>query len=177
MNCIEARRMVTLYVNKELSDKETEMFLDHIEHCSDCMDELDIYFTVYRALDSLDTGAHHEFDFKKMLEEDIRMERRAILRRKILSVARVVLMLMAEILLLLSIYTGYEMRQGEVGSSAIQRAIHRLYALPIERMTDPETVPEVKQEIAAEEVQKQAAAEAELREQAEVSGTNHEVSK
>ena len=91
MNCIEARRMVTLYVNKELSDKETEMFLDHIEHCSDCMDELDIYFTVYRALDSLDTGAHHEFDFKKMLEEDIRMERRAILRRKILSVARVVL--------------------------------------------------------------------------------------
>ena len=45
MNCIEARRMGTPFVDRELTDKETEQFLEHIENCSDCRDELDIYFT------------------------------------------------------------------------------------------------------------------------------------
>lgn len=159
VNCIEARRMVTPYVNKELSDKEMELFLDHIEHCSDCMDELDIYFTVYRALDSLDSGAHHEFDFKKMLEEDIRMEHRAILRRKAVRAARGILMVLAEVLLLLSIYTGYQMKQGEMASNAIQKAIHRLYARPIDRLADPDLDLEEKKEIVAEEIATEAVSE------------------
>ena len=46
MNCNEARRMITAYVKKELSEKELEAFLHHIAHCSDCMDELDTYYTV-----------------------------------------------------------------------------------------------------------------------------------
>ena len=54
MKCIEARRMVSPFVDKKLTDKETEQFLKHIEHCSDCMDELDIYFTMYKAMDTLE---------------------------------------------------------------------------------------------------------------------------
>ena len=41
--------MITAYVKKELSEKELEAFLHHIAHCSDCMDELDTYYTVYPA--------------------------------------------------------------------------------------------------------------------------------
>lgn len=114
MNCIEARRMVSAYVNKELSTKETEAFLDHIAHCSDCMDELDIYFTVYRALNSLDASEHHEFNFQKMLKEDIRMERRSIFRKKTIALIRSVLLLAAEVLLLISVYTAYCSKYGEI---------------------------------------------------------------
>ena len=71
MNCMEARRMVTPFIKRELSDREAEQFLRHIEHCSDCMDELDMYFTVYKALDTLESGVHNELDFQKMLEADI----------------------------------------------------------------------------------------------------------
>lgn len=127
VNCIEARRMVSAYVNKELSAKETELFLDHIAHCSDCMDELDIYFTVYRALDSLDASEHHEFNFQKMLEEDIRMERRSLFRKKTISLIRIIMLFAAEVLLVLSVYTAYCRKHGTMSISlpAHRFAVHQ----------------------------------------------------
>lgn len=128
VNCTEARRMVAAYVNKELSVKDMEAFLDHIEHCSDCMDELDVYFTVYRALNSLDDGEHQELNFKKMLEEDIRMERKAIFRKKTISLVRMVLLFAAELLLLLSVYTGYGRKKGETALESFRNVIQQFYS-------------------------------------------------
>ena len=136
MNCIEARRMVTPFVDRELTDKETEQFLEHIESCSDCRDELDIYFTVYHALNSLDSGAHHEFNFKIMLEEDIREAKRGVMRRKALRAIRGIMLVAAEVLLLVSVITGYEMKQGEISHSTFQKAIYRLYAQKLDDLPD-----------------------------------------
>ena len=72
MTCNEARRLITAYVKKELPDRELEQFLYHVEHCSDCMDELDTYYTVYQALDLLDSGGCHNYDFRNMLKNEIR---------------------------------------------------------------------------------------------------------
>ena len=126
MNCIEARRMVTPYVNKELSDKDMEQFLKHIEHCRDCRDELDIYFTMYKAIDLLDSGSHQEFDFRKMLENDIRASHRSVIARRITRLVRCIILLIAEVILLFCVYTGYEMRKGELERSSFQRMIERL---------------------------------------------------
>lgn len=126
MNCNEARRMITAYVEKKLTDRELEQFLHHVEHCGDCMDELDIYFMVYRALDTLDSGAHHEFDFRKMLENDIRMSHRRLMRKKILSILYAVLLLLTEVFLAFSVYTGFELREDENRFTTIQRAILRI---------------------------------------------------
>lgn len=126
MNCIEARRMVTPFVNKELSEKETEQFLKHIEQCEDCRDELDIYFTMYKAIDLLDSGAHHEFDFKKMLENEIRTAHRTIMTRKLTRLVRCVIILIAEVFLLLCIYTGYQMRRGELNQNAFELVLEHL---------------------------------------------------
>lgn len=111
MNCIEARRMVTPFIKKELSDRETEQFLNHVEHCADCMDELDIHFTVYKALDTLDSGVHHEYDFRRMLNEEIRNARRRILRRKMFRALYWLVLFLTEVLLVLSIYTGYQQKR------------------------------------------------------------------
>lgn len=97
MNCVEAKRMITRFVNKELSYGELEQFLYHVEQCQDCMEELDIYFTMYKAFDMLDTGAHQEYDFKKMLNEALHMARRTVVIHKIL------LMLGSAVLVLLSL--------------------------------------------------------------------------
>ena len=126
MKCIEARRMVTPFVDKKLTDKETEQFLKHIEHCSDCMDELDIYFTMYKAIDTLDSGIHHEYDFKKMLENEIRSARHGILRRKVVRAARSIILILAEILLIVSVYIGYQMKQGEIEDNIFRKAILHL---------------------------------------------------
>lgn len=126
MKCIEARRMVSPFVDKKLTDKETEQFLKHIEHCSDCMDELDIYFTMYKAMDTLDSGLHHEYDFKKMLENEIRGVRYGIMRRKMVRASRSIILVLAEILLLVSVYTGYQMKQGEIMNNVFRKAIIHL---------------------------------------------------
>ena len=123
MTCNEARRLITAYVKKELPDRELEQFLYHVEHCSDCMDELDTYYTVYQALDLLDSGGCHNYDFRNMLKNEIRATKRGIIRRKIAGILLGVLVLAAELLLGVSVYTGYEIERGAQQSTLIERAI------------------------------------------------------
>lgn len=123
MTCNEARRLITAYVKKELPDRELEQFLYHVEHCSDCMDELDTYYTVYQALDLLDSGGCHNYDFRNMLKNEIRATKKGILRRKIAGILLGILVVAAELLLVVSVYTGYEIDRGAQQSTLIERAI------------------------------------------------------
>lgn len=118
--------MVTPFVKRELSDKDTEQFLKHVEHCNDCMDELDIYFTMYKALDTLDSGAHHEYDFRKMLREELRMAHRTIIRHRVTHIAHGVMLVITELLLLFSLYSGIELRRGQAERTTFERAISRV---------------------------------------------------
>lgn len=123
MTCNEARRLITAYVKKELPDRELEQFLYHVEHCSDCMDELDTYYTVYQALDLLDSGGCHNYDFRNMLKNEIRATKKGILRRRIAGILLGILVVAAEFLLAVSVYTGYEIDRGAQQSTLIERAI------------------------------------------------------
>lgn len=123
MTCNEARRLITAYVKKELPDRELEQFLYHVEHCSDCMDELDTYYTVYQALDLLDSGGCHNYDFRNMLKNEIRATKKGILRRKIAGILLGILVVAAELLLAVSVYTGYEIDRGAQQSTLIERVI------------------------------------------------------
>lgn len=119
--------MVVPFVKKELSERDTEAFLAHIETCEDCMDELDIYFIAYHALNAMDQGTHHEYDFKKMLDEEIRFARRNIIRHKIAKVSHIILILLAEVMLAFSLITGVRMKQGLSSDTIFERAILRMY--------------------------------------------------
>ena len=54
MTCRKAEEMVNKYIAHKLSVDELEDFLDHVESCSSCYDELETYFIVHRALQQLD---------------------------------------------------------------------------------------------------------------------------
>ena len=43
MNCQEAQRLVMPYIQDELTDRELEEFLEHVETCPACQEELEIY--------------------------------------------------------------------------------------------------------------------------------------
>ena len=47
MTCQEAERLVTPYIRDELAGDELEAFLNHIDECPNCREELEIYFMVY----------------------------------------------------------------------------------------------------------------------------------
>ena len=42
----EAERLVMPYINGSITDEELKSFVEHIDHCPDCREELEIYFTV-----------------------------------------------------------------------------------------------------------------------------------
>lgn len=123
MNCNEACRLIPSYVKKELPDRELEEFLRHVEHCSDCMDELDTYYTVYQALDLLDDGGHQEYNFRRMLKDDISFSWRRLKRKRTAGVLCAVFLVLTELLLAAGVYTGYQIRRGEEEYLLIQRAM------------------------------------------------------
>ena len=54
IDCRQAETLVARYIKHTLSTDELEEFLDHIEHCSSCYDELETYFIVHEAIQQLD---------------------------------------------------------------------------------------------------------------------------
>jgi predicted anti-sigma-YlaC factor YlaD len=105
MDCKKAQSLVTLYIGKKLDDKETEEFLNHIDHCKECHEELEIYFTVHFALQKLDEDKDVSYNIQKMLKDDEEARRRKIRRRKVLRYSCWGTLLLAELILVLVLFT------------------------------------------------------------------------
>ena len=61
MDCKKTESLVMPYIRNELTDEDLEGFLEHIETCENCREELEIYYTVdvgIRQLDT-DTGSYN----------------------------------------------------------------------------------------------------------------------
>ena len=84
MNCRTAEGMVNRYISHDLPVDEMEEFLDHIQNCSSCYDELETYFIVHEAMQQLNEDSGESvLDFKDLLEQDIRKSRRYICKKKL----------------------------------------------------------------------------------------------
>ena len=68
IDCRQAETLVARYIKHTLSTDELEEFLDHIEHCSSCYDELETYFIVHEAIQQLDEKEDGTvLDFRELL--------------------------------------------------------------------------------------------------------------
>lgn len=83
MNCRAAEGMVMRYINHTLSIEELEEFLEHVQSCSSCYDELETYFIVQEAIVQLDEEeGEATLDLRHLLEQDIKKSRRYIRKKK-----------------------------------------------------------------------------------------------
>lgn len=83
MDCRTAEGMVSSYIEHKLPVNELEEFLDHVESCSSCYDELETYFIVHEVTQQLDDSSSNSvLDFKNLLEQDIRKSRRYIRKKE-----------------------------------------------------------------------------------------------
>ncbi len=71
MNCIQTQSMITPFINDELNIKELEQFLDHVFTCPDCMEEVEIYYTLLTAMKQLDEDKNLSGDFKNELRRKL----------------------------------------------------------------------------------------------------------
>ena len=103
MNCRTAEEMVNQYMNHTLSIEEMEEFLDHIQSCSSCYDELETYFIVHEAMQQLaEDDGDTVLDFRKLLNQDIQRARRRI---RIMKIERFFAGI--AVLLLIALLTGF----------------------------------------------------------------------
>ena len=87
MTCQEAEGMVIPYIEHTLDDEDMERFLRHVDSCEQCMEELEIYFTVYYGLKQLDneTGT---YNIKEALRQTLEASREHLEQVHLLTVLR-----------------------------------------------------------------------------------------
>lgn len=113
MKCIEAQQLVKPYIEGQLSDKQLEHFLDHVEHCPECYEELEIYFSIYETIGSADKDQKEDYDFEGKLIRNMKNSRRYLQFRKVYRFFRFAVVILAELLLVCTIITGIELKSNE----------------------------------------------------------------
>ncbi|HKL80230.1 MAG TPA: zf-HC2 domain-containing protein [Mobilitalea sp.] len=71
MTCLRAQSLITPFINDELDIKELEEFTEHIRSCSECMEELEVYYTLLTAMRQLDEDRNLSNNFKLKLSEKL----------------------------------------------------------------------------------------------------------
>ena len=67
MDCREAERKMSHFIQRELTEDETAEFLEHIRCCSACRRELETNFFLLEGLRVLDTDSD-DFDGKRAMD-------------------------------------------------------------------------------------------------------------
>lgn len=65
LQCLQATKMIPAFIADDLSYEELERFMEHIEECENCREELSIQFLVEVGLNSLEAG--NTFDLQQEL--------------------------------------------------------------------------------------------------------------
>ncbi len=68
MTCLDARKRIYDYLNKKLPDEELKEFIDHINGCNECMEELRITHMVYSGVAELDSDKDSDMDIDGALK-------------------------------------------------------------------------------------------------------------
>lgn len=69
MNCKEAEKTIPSFLNDELDGDDLAEFVEHIEGCPECKEELSIQFLVSEGLEQLEQG--NNFNLQEALVETL----------------------------------------------------------------------------------------------------------
>ncbi|MDO4617713.1 MAG: zf-HC2 domain-containing protein [Lachnospiraceae bacterium] len=71
MDCKEAEGLIPKYLDDSM-DRDTLLeFMMHIRDCKTCYNELETYYIVEKAMETLETEDDPSFDLSKVLEKDL----------------------------------------------------------------------------------------------------------
>lgn len=79
MTCRKAQGLITTFINDELKIDELEEFIQHIQSCAECREELDVYYALLTAMKQLDEDKHLSDDFSQDLKEKLERSQERII--------------------------------------------------------------------------------------------------
>lgn len=82
LNCLQCQSKITQYIEDKLSENEIQEFIRHVNECSNCYEELDIYYTLLIGMKYLDNDENIPADFRSQLKERLEQDESMIHRRK-----------------------------------------------------------------------------------------------
>ncbi len=85
MDCKEVQKSITAFLNGELHGKNAENFLNHVEECPECKEELSIQYLVKEGTVRLEEGG--SFDLSKDLNRLIETSYKKIKHQRMAAFA------------------------------------------------------------------------------------------
>lgn len=106
MNCKETEKLIPVFLAKKLNTRELDRFLEHVESCSECMEELTIQYLVMIGTSLIEEGK--SFDLRKALSELLVEARKVVKRWKLLMflsyIAEIITFIVMIIILIMVIF-------------------------------------------------------------------------
>lgn len=86
MDCREAQSLIIPFIEGKLNDEQNTVFIDHVEHCSECYDELEVYFIALSGIRQLDGDGSDYIqdisDFKAALKNYIEYKKSTVSKHR-----------------------------------------------------------------------------------------------
>lgn len=133
MDCKTAQEKIMPYIRRELCDREAEEFIEHIRECKACSEELEVYYTIYYALEKLeDDEDQGSFDIKKLLQKDIEQTEQRIRNHQIVHFYQKLFLTIMGFLLTVLLFTGV---QALIRGSLYDTTLYNLFGQESEEIT------------------------------------------
>ena len=91
MTCMEAQALITPFVNDRLDIATLERFIDHVESCKECREELEVYYAILTAMRQLDEDEDVLADFEKELTHKLKESQELILHTRLVHIRKRIL--------------------------------------------------------------------------------------
>lgn len=93
MTCLEAQGLITPFINDQLESDRLKSFIEHINNCDDCREELEVYYTLLTGMKLLDEEKILSDNFHMDLENKIRKTEERIKHTKRQIIAKYVVLI------------------------------------------------------------------------------------
>ncbi len=85
MNCKDIEKLFPFFQEDTLTNKELQKFMDHIDNCPECQEELAIYYLINEGMLRLEDGS--VFDLQEVMDDHMERARRRLRARRFLQLA------------------------------------------------------------------------------------------
>jgi hypothetical protein len=96
MNCKDAEKMISPFLEDDLDNRDLAQFLDHMDTCPECREELTIQFLVLVGMKRLEDG--NTFNLKEELDNMLRDARKKLKFRRSLKATSLILEFMVAVM-------------------------------------------------------------------------------
>lgn len=103
MKCIDTQRQIMPFINNKLDNEQLEEFVNHVNICPNCMDELEVYYVLLSSMKHLDEDKELSTDFHHDLMDLLTQSEEKIFHDKLVHIRKkVILIIMISIVAVLS---------------------------------------------------------------------------